>query len=226
MNFDSGLPDPDGRAANRKFEQPREFDRLELRFAQSQRLQREHQDLLFPSPQWPALRPVRIAHLGAQHGLCAGLGTASATFTPSLATIDLDLYHANGNFTLGSLVAASSSTVDNVQYVFDRGLTTGEYALQVTRVDTLAGPWNYALAWQLQNVPHWAAPISGSWNNAANWTSGVVPSGAGREADLDAPTTTGLAVTLDASQTIGQLTLSDTASSSTGYTISAGRPDR
>ena len=33
----------------------------------------------------------------------AGNGTASATFTPSLATIDLDLYQANSNFTLGSL---------------------------------------------------------------------------------------------------------------------------
>ena len=94
-----------------------------------------------------------------------GSGTASATFTPSLATIDLDLYHANGNFSLGSLVAASSSRIDNVQYVFDRGLTTGEYALQVTRSDSLASPWNYALAWQLQNVPHWAPPTDGSWND-------------------------------------------------------------
>ncbi len=151
-----------------------------------------------------------------------GSGTASATFTPSLATIDLDLYQANSNFTLGSLLTASSSTIDNVQYVFDRGLTTGDYALQVTRLDALAGPWNYALAWQLQNVPQWAAPVSGSWNSAANWTSGVVPSGVSYEADLDAPSTTGLSITLDAPQTIGQLTLSNTASSSTGYTISAG----
>ncbi len=54
------------------------------------------------------------------------------TYTPSLATIDLSLYSVNGN-TLGSLLQSSSSSIDNVQYVFDRGLPAGEYALQVTR---------------------------------------------------------------------------------------------
>ena len=76
---------------------------------------------------------------------CTISGSLPATFTPSLATIDLDLYHANANFTLGSLVDDSISTVDNVQYVFDRGLAPGEYALQVTRTDALAAlgitPW-------------------------------------------------------------------------------------
>ena len=152
----------------------------------------------------------------------AGSGNNSATFTPSLATIDLDLYHANTNFSLGSLVTASTSTIDNVQYVFDRGLTSGEYALQVTRVDALAGPWNYALAWQLQSVPHWSAANSGSWNKYANWTTGFVPNGVTYEADLDAPTTSGLNITLDVPQTIGQLALSNSASSSAGYTITAG----
>ncbi len=153
---------------------------------------------------------------------CTISGSLPATFTPSLATIDLDLYHANANFTLGSLVDDSISTVDNVQYVFDRGLAPGEYALQVTRTDALAGAWNYALAWQLQTVPHWSAAISGSWNDPSKWTDGLVPSGAGREAVLNASSTTGLSLTLDAPQTIGQLTLSNSAGSGTGYTISAG----
>ena len=151
-----------------------------------------------------------------------GIGDNSATFTPSLATIDLNLYQASGNFTLGSLLQSSSSSIDNVQYVFDRGLTAGEYALQVTRVDAIPGAWNYALAWQLQTLPHWAAASSGSWNSAANWTTGAVPNGVNYEAVLDAPSTTGLSVTLDAPQTIGQLTLANTASNLAGYTLSAG----
>ncbi|MGO9111231.1 MAG: hypothetical protein ACLP9L_18555 [Thermoguttaceae bacterium] len=151
-----------------------------------------------------------------------GSGTASATFTPSLATIDLSLYQANSNFTLGTLVDDSISTVDNVQYVFDRGLKSGEYALRVTRIDAISGPWKYALAWQLQTVPHWAAATNGSWSDSTKWSNNLVPSGIGREANLDAASTTGLSVTLDVPQTIGQLTLSNTASSSTGYIISAG----
>jgi len=151
-----------------------------------------------------------------------GNGTASATFTPSLATIDLALYRANSNFTLGSLVDDSTSNVDNVQYVFDRGLTAGEYALRVRRTDLLAGPWNYALAWQLQTVPYWASAVSGSWNDPTKWSNGLVPGGVGREAVLDAPSTAGFSVTLDAPQTIGQLTLGNTASSGSGCTITAG----
>ena len=151
-----------------------------------------------------------------------GGGAASATFTPSLATIDLSLYNANSNFTLGSLVDQSVSTVDNVQYVFDRGLPSGEYALQVTRTDSLSGDWNYALAWQLQTVPHWTAAINGSWNDPTKWSNGLVPSGVGREAVLDAPATASTAITLDAPQTIGQLTLGNSASNNAGYAISAG----
>jgi autotransporter-associated beta strand protein len=143
------------------------------------------------------------------------------TFTPSLATIDLNLYYANGNFTLGSLVDSSSSSIDNVQYVFDRGLPAGEYALQVTRADAISGAWNYALAWQMQAVPYWIA-ANGSWNSAANWNNDLVAGGIGREAALFAPTPTGINVTLDAPQTVGLLTLGNTASTSTGYIISAG----
>ena len=145
-------------------------------------------------------------------------------FSASLATIDLNLYQANSNFTLGSLLQSSSSTIDNVQYVFDRGLPAGEYALQVTRVDSLSGGslGYFALAWQTQGVPLWAGTGNGSWNNAANWTTGFVPNGVTYEAALIAPTLTGVNVTLDAPQTLGQLTLGNTASATTGYTISAG----
>jgi autotransporter-associated beta strand protein len=154
------------------------------------------------------------------------VGTSSSpyTFTPSLATIDLSLYQANGSFTLGSLLQSSSSSIDNVQYVFDRGLPAGEYALQVTRVDSLSGGslGYFALAWQTQGVPLWAGTGNGSWNSASNWSTGFVPNGLTYEAALIAPTLTGVTVTLDAPQTLGQLTLGNSANATFGYTISAG----
>jgi autotransporter-associated beta strand protein len=140
----------------------------------------------------------------------------------SLATINLNLYQANSNFTLGSLIDSSSSSIDNVQYVFDRGLAPGTYALQVKRTDSLpAAIGSFALAWQMQAVPYWIA-ADGSWNNAANWNNDLVAGGIGREAALFAPTSSGINITLDALQTVGLLTLANTASANTGYTIGAG----
>ena len=147
-------------------------------------------------------------------------GGSMLNFSTSLATIDLNLYQANNN-TLGSLLQSSSSSIDNVQYVFDRGLAPGEYALQVMRTDAMAGAYNFALAWQTQAVPYWIDG-TGSWNNAANWNNDLVAGGVGREAALFAPTMTGINVTLDAAQTVGLLTLGNSASAVTGYTISAG----
>jgi autotransporter-associated beta strand protein len=182
----------------------------------------------------PSGQPVDLsALLTWQRNVTFAPSGGSLAFTPSLATVDLNLYQASSSFTLGSLVASSSSSIDNVQYVFDRGLPAGIYALQVTRADSLCGAWPFALAWQLQNVPQWSAAADGSWNSAANWTSGVVPCGVGYEAFLGGPPQTtggtfaGVSVTLDSPQTIGQLTLGQTtggtaASSIGGYTISGG----
>jgi autotransporter-associated beta strand protein len=155
-----------------------------------------------------------------QRNLTYAPSGSALVFTPSLATIDLNLYQAS-NFTLGSLVASSSSSIDNVQYVFDRAIAPGEYALKVARTDMLSGSWSYALAWQTQAVPQWAA-ANGSWNVGANWSGAAAPSGVGYEAYFGGPTTSGVSVTLDSPQTIGQLTLGNSASTSAGYTFSAG----
>jgi autotransporter-associated beta strand protein len=171
--------------------------------------------------QVPSGQPFDLSSLLTwQRNIITG-GGSPLTLTPSLGTLNLNLYQANSNFTLGSLIDSSSSSIDNVQYVFDRGLPPGEYALQVKRTDTIPGPWNYALAWQMQAVPYWITG-NGSWNNAANWNNDLVAGGVGREAALFAPTVTGVNVTLDAPQTVGLLTLANTASASTGYTISTG----
>ncbi len=171
--------------------------------------------------QVPSGQPVDLsALLTWERNVSYTNGGGMLNFSTSLATIDLNLYQANNN-TLGSLLQSSSSSIDNVQYVFDRGLAPGEYALQVVRTDAMAGAYNFALAWQTQSVPYWIFG-NGSWNNAANWNNDLVAGGVGREAALYAPTMAGINVTLDAAQIVGLLTLGNSASASTGYTISAG----
>ncbi|MGA2031457.1 MAG: autotransporter-associated beta strand repeat-containing protein [Thermoguttaceae bacterium] len=114
--------------------------------------------------------------------------SGSATLTPSLATIDLNLYQANSNYTLGTLVDQSVSTIDNVQDLFQRTLPPGEYALQVMRTDSIPGSWNYALAWQLQSstvIPVWnggGGSGNSKWSLGANWAangSGGTPTAPG-----------------------------------------------
>lgn len=73
------------------------------------------------------------------------------TLTPSLANIDLTLSKAQG-FTVGSTIAESLSTVDNVEHIYLNGqqqgnfLMPGQYAISVP-TDEL---WNYSLAWDVQ----------------------------------------------------------------------------
>ena len=134
----------------------------------------------------PAGQPYDLsALLTWERLITVGTNSSPYTFTPSLGTLDLNLYQANNN-ALGALLQSSSSSIDNVQYVFDRGLAPGEYALQVVRTDAMAGAYNFALAWQMQAVPYWIA-ANGSWNNAANWNNDLVAGGVGREAALFAP---------------------------------------
>ena len=63
--------------------------------------------------------------------------------TSSLANLTLKLYSASG-FTLGSLVDSSTSSVDNVEHVWQPALSPGRYAIEVTS-DTPGV--TYGLAW-------------------------------------------------------------------------------
>jgi Flp pilus assembly protein TadG len=75
------------------------------------------------------------------------------SFSTSLANLDLRLYSASG-FTLGSLVKASLSTVDNTELIWATGLAPGRYALEVS-----SGTNNvdYGLAWTV------VVPEPGTW---------------------------------------------------------------
>ena len=66
------------------------------------------------------------------------------TWSSALADLNLRLYTAS-NFGLGTLVAASTSTVDNVELVYQPALPPGSYALVVENLSSTATP--YALAW-------------------------------------------------------------------------------
>jgi len=77
--------------------------------------------------------------------------------------------------------------------------------------------------------PAWAKATSGSWTNLANWKNwpgnGIVgspPTGAGVQVAIGAATTTPLSIALDMPETVGALIFNNSASSTAGYTISAG----
>ncbi len=65
------------------------------------------------------------------------------TFTPSLPNLTLRLHSAT-DFTVGTLIAESASTVDNVEHLYLPNLAPGRYAL-VVHTDTASTP--YSLAW-------------------------------------------------------------------------------
>ena len=66
----------------------------------------------------------------------------------SLANMDLRLFRSN-NGVLGSEVGASLSTIDNVEHIYLRNLSSGGYTIQVSsNLDT-----SFGLAWNITAVP-------------------------------------------------------------------------
>lgn len=63
-------------------------------------------------------------------------------FDPILANIDLRLYEAT-DFTPGTLLDSSISTIDNVEHLFRQDLPSGRYAIEVTSDATS----EFAIAW-------------------------------------------------------------------------------
>jgi hypothetical protein len=71
-------------------------------------------------------------------------GPSWGNLSTTLANLNLRLYQASG-FALGSEVAASLSSVDNVELVYQSALPPGNYALVVESTSSTSTP--YALAW-------------------------------------------------------------------------------
>ena len=77
----------------------------------------------------------------------------SYDFSTLVSNLDLRLYSASG-FTLGTQIAASLSTVDNVELIYATGLSSGRYALSVSSDSNAV---DYSLAWTA------AVPEPASW---------------------------------------------------------------
>ena len=73
-----------------------------------------------------------------------GKAGGSATFTPSMADIDLMLSKAPG-FSTGDLLESSISDIDNVEHIYVHGLKPGHYVISVPSDQT----WDYSLAWDV-----------------------------------------------------------------------------
>jgi len=71
-------------------------------------------------------------------------GPSWGSLNSSMADLNLSLYHATGT-TRGTLVSQSSSTVDNVELIYQAALAPGDYEIVVTSNTATATP--YALAW-------------------------------------------------------------------------------
>jgi hypothetical protein len=65
------------------------------------------------------------------------------TMTSSLANLDLKLWRAS-NYSVGSLVSSSSSSIDNVEHIYETTLLAGQYALEVTAA---VSNERYGIAW-------------------------------------------------------------------------------
>jgi fibronectin-binding autotransporter adhesin len=74
---------------------------------------------------------------------------------------------------------------------------------------------NYGLA----VTSAWAAPVSGNWSSASNWTQ-APPNAVGAGAVINAPTAAALTITLDEPVTLGALLLGNSGGASVGYTLS------
>ena len=72
---------------------------------------------------------------------------AFQSYNSSMSNLTLKLYAANNLVVSGAAFDQSSSTLDNVQHVFQRNLPAGEYALEVSSTGSTV---NYGLAWQTQ----------------------------------------------------------------------------
>lgn len=79
-------------------------------------------------------------------------GTGANVFATSDATlslVELRLFEANPDFSLGTMVDSSVSPIDNVQHLFDMNLTGGRYALELTLAGLPGGQGSeeVAVAW-------------------------------------------------------------------------------
>ncbi|MBK8478783.1 MAG: hypothetical protein IPL39_21615 [Opitutaceae bacterium] len=73
-----------------------------------------------------------------------------STLTPSLADLNLRLATATASFGVGTTVAESRSTIENVEHLYETSLPAGRYVIEVTGPSGTA----YGIAWRTTLVPN------------------------------------------------------------------------
>ena len=71
-------------------------------------------------------------------------------------------------------------------------------------------------------TPIWSAATSGSWTGVGNWSTVYVPNQPGLTAIVGTGTVNPIQVSLDGKQTLGSLIFANSASNTTGYSLSNG----
>lgn len=99
---------------------------------------------------------------------------------PTVANLDMRLYNVSGESTLGSLVDASLSTVDNVELIYQTALQPGRYAIEVSSGNSYVT--TYGLAWQSTVTQTgqgtiWTGGMDNTWSSSTNWNGQQVPDG-------------------------------------------------
>ena len=164
-------------------------------------------------------------------------GTLDATgFPEKLGGIDVESSGAL-NLTIGDLLNSSgAATLIGTLDLFGAGGGTTELISYASKTSQTFGTVNglpsgdtltytssglYLVPQAVTGPATWTA-LSGSWTSASNWSTGLVPSGSGVTAIVSSGTPSSLTITLDSPQTLGQLTLANSTSSTMGYTLAAG----
>ncbi len=93
-----------------------------------------------------------------------------------------------------------------------------DYAPYIQQDEATLAIFNAAI----KTLATWNTSGSGSFNDYTKWTTSAVPSGPGQTVVINAPLESPTTITLDAVQTMGYLTLGNTASNSAGYTLASG----
>ena len=176
------------------------------------------------------LRAAAINTLSPNSVMIVAGGTLDATqFPQTVQAISIGtsgaLNLAAGNVFTSSGVASFGGTL-NLFNATGGSLDLINYLSHSGSFSTATGiPLGYMLSYtpsQLDLVitpPNvWVAAVSGSWSTAGNWTNGV-PSGDGVAVTINASTTSPLTISLTGPETVGTLTLGNSASATTGYTI-------
>jgi len=164
----------------------------------------------------------------------SGAGLIQITVTPAERGANLhllvSLYNGLGTLITNRQVADTSSGMQTVS--IQRTLNTGNYFVSIegagsgdpmtTGYSSYASLGQYSLSLALPGMSGWLPDAAGpfSWDDPANWSSGV-PNTADANASITNNITGDQTITLDAAITIGRLLLGD-AGQSHGFTIQDG----